>query len=85
MQPTEVTSPLSLSRTGDLPIEDSIPVGLAADTRIEMSHALDSAEEAMDAVKTWNSAVHVIKQVMDQVGPIVTVCRISYFAYHSQN
>jgi hypothetical protein len=79
IQPTEVTAPLSLSQTSDLPIESSTPVGPVADTRTEMSHTLDSAEEAMDAVKTWQSAVNVIKQVMDHVGPIVTVCLISFF------
>jgi hypothetical protein len=80
-QSTGVTDPLSSSRTGDL--EGSTSVGPAADTRIEMSHALDSAEEAMDAVKTWKSAVRVIKQLMDHVGPIVTVCLTSLFAYRS--
>jgi hypothetical protein len=81
-QSTEVNAPLSLSRTGDLPIERS-PVGPATDTRTEMSHTLDSAEGAMDAVKTWKSAVHVIKQVMDHVGPIVTVCLTSSSVYRS--
>jgi hypothetical protein len=78
-----VTAPLSSSRTGNLPIGGSTPVGPAADTRTEMSHTLDSAEGAMDAVKTWKSAVHVIKQVMDHVGPIVTVCLTSLFDYRS--
>jgi hypothetical protein len=83
MQPTEVTSPLSLSLTGGLPIEGSIFVGPATDTRAEMSHTLDIAEEAMDAVKTWRSAVYVIKQVMDHVGPMVTVCLTPLLAYRS--
>jgi hypothetical protein len=81
-QSTDVIAPLSSSWTGDLPIERS-PVGPATDTWIEMSHTLDSAEGAMDAVKTWKTAVHVIKQVMDHVGPIVTVCLTSLFAYRS--
>jgi hypothetical protein len=82
-QSTGVTAPLSSFRTGDLPIEGSAPVGPAADTRTEMSHTLDAADGAMGAVKTWKSAVHVIKQVMDHVGPIVTVCLTSSSVYHS--
>ena len=83
MQPMGVTAPLSLPQTGDLPIEGSTPVGPTTDTRTEMSHTLDSAEGAMETVKTWKNAVNVIKQVMDHVGPIVKVCVKFFFAYRS--
>jgi hypothetical protein len=71
IQSTAVTSPLPPS--GDPPIESSAPVGAVADSRTDMSHSLDRAEEAMDTVKTWKSTVETIKKVMDIVGPILKV------------
>ena len=79
-QPTTVTP---LSQTGDIPIEGDTPVGRVEDSQTKLSSALDSAEEAMDTMKTWKVAVGVIdvvKQVMDHVGPIVKVCLRSNFA-----
>jgi hypothetical protein len=73
MQLTTVTAPLSPSSRADLPGGGSTPVGPVADSHTEMSRTLDSAEEAVDAMKTWKSAVDVVKQVMDHVGPIVKV------------
>ena len=81
MQPTTVTAPLS--QTGDIPIEGDTHVGRVEDNQKKLPRTLDSAEEAMDTMKTWRVAVGVIdvvKQVMDHVGPIVKVCLRSYFA-----
>jgi hypothetical protein len=75
MQSAEVNAPLSpSSRTGDLPIGGGTPVGPVMSGQKEMSYRLDSAEDAMDTVKTWKRAVDIIKQVMDHVGPVVKVC-----------
>jgi hypothetical protein len=75
MQSTQVDAQLSPSpRTGDLSIGGGTPVGPAMDSQKEMCCRLDSAEDAMDTVKTWKGAVDVIKQVMDHVGPVVKVC-----------
>jgi hypothetical protein len=75
MQSTQVNATLSpSSRTGDLPIGSGTPVGPVMGGQKEMSRRLDSAEVAMDTVKTWKAAVDVIKQVMDHVGPVVKVC-----------
>jgi hypothetical protein len=79
MQPTTVTGPLS--RTGDIPIEGDTPVGCVEDGQTKLlSRALDSAEEAMDTMKTWKVAIDVVKQVMDHVGPIIKVCLRLLFA-----
>jgi hypothetical protein len=79
MQPTAVATPQSrLSRPSGLPVEVGTPVGPVLDSRTEGSgSALHRAEEATDAMKTWNSAVGVIKRVMDTVSPIAEVCPIS--------
>ncbi|KAH9960961.1 hypothetical protein BGW80DRAFT_922078 [Lactifluus volemus] len=67
------------SATGDLPspIESSAPVLPMRDNPLsdtEMSRTtLRRAEEAVNAIKTWNSAVNVIKLVMDTVGPIAAL------------
>jgi hypothetical protein len=76
MQPVAVNAPLpSLSQGGT-------PMWPAADS--QMSGSLDRAEEAMDMMKSWKTAVSIIKQVMDHVSPIVEV-RIHpfppYFTY----
>jgi hypothetical protein len=42
------------------------------------SATLGRAEEAINAMDTWSSAVDVIKQVMDAVGPIAAVCLVSF-------
>jgi hypothetical protein len=59
-----VAPPSSLSRTSDLPNECGALVGMGpvADSQMDMSFSLDRAEEAMDAVKTWKSAVETINQ-----------------------
>jgi hypothetical protein len=75
MSPTEVTVPLSLSQTHDLPIKRGTPV----DSQAEMSHTLDHTQQVVDAMKSWESAVGVIKQVMDLVGPIVNVLYLTSF------
>jgi hypothetical protein len=54
--------------------------GPVSDSRTEMSSTLYFAEEAVDAMKTWRSAVDVVKQVMDHVGPIVKVSLTSFLA-----
>jgi hypothetical protein len=40
--------------------------------------ALCHAEEALNAMETWSSAVDVIKLVMDAVSPIAAVCPVSF-------
>jgi hypothetical protein len=78
MQPTEVITQRSPSpRAGDLPIEAGTSVGAVAENQTEMSRTLECADEAMDTLKTWKSAIGVIKRVMDNIGPIVKVCLIS--------
>jgi hypothetical protein len=71
-----VTSPLPpLSRTRDLPNESSTSVRRASDSQTEMlSIALRRAEEAVNMMETWGIAVGVVKEVMDAVGPIASVC-----------
>jgi hypothetical protein len=75
-QPAVVTPPLlPLSRTSDLPIESSTSVLPASDSQTEMPRiALRRAEEAVNTMGTWGSAVGVVKQVMDAVSPISSVC-----------
>jgi hypothetical protein len=75
MASTAVTAPLS--RIDDLPIESGTPAGAVADSQTEMLRALDRTEEALDMVKTWSSAVDIIKRVMDAVSPIAEVCQMS--------
>jgi hypothetical protein len=38
-----------------------------------MPHTLYFSEEAMDTVKVWKSAIHVVKRVTDDADPIVSV------------
>jgi hypothetical protein len=42
-----------------------------------LTAAVNTAEEAMDTIKTWKAAVDAIKWVMDTVGPIAEVLRTS--------
>jgi hypothetical protein len=79
MQPRAVTAPLSpLSRPGDLPVEGSTAVRPVVDNQTEASRTvLHRTEEATNTMKTWNSAVEVIRRVMDAVNPIAEVCPIS--------
>ena len=81
-QPTAVTVPISdFSRTGDLLVHSGTPVGTVPDNQTGMSRHPDRAEEAIDAVATWKSAVDVMKHVMDTVSPIVKeVCPIPFFS-----
>jgi hypothetical protein len=67
------------SQTGDLPIESGTP-GRPVDRQLKETETpratLSRAEEAMNninTIKTWRSAVNVIKRVMDTVSPIVAV------------
>jgi hypothetical protein len=71
-----VTPPLPpLSHTRDLPNESSISVRPASDSQAEIPGiAIRRAEEAIDTMETWGIAVGVVKQVMDAVGPIASVC-----------
>jgi hypothetical protein len=49
-----------------------------------LTAAVNTAEEAMDTIKTWKAAVDAIKWVMDAVSPIVEVLRTSiWIAYSS--
>jgi hypothetical protein len=84
-QPTTVTAPISdSSRMGDPLVDSGIPVGTVPDSQTGMSRHPDRAEEAMDAVTTWASAVNVMKQVMDTVSPIAKeVCSIPVILYYS--
>jgi hypothetical protein len=76
MQPMAANAPLSSLSQGGTPVQPM------ADGQTSIT--LDRAEEAMDAMKSWKTAVSVIKQVMDHVSPIVEV-RIHpfppYFTY----
>jgi hypothetical protein len=77
MQPMTVTASRSpLSRTSDLAIvESGTPVAPVADRQTEMSAGdLSRAEEAIGNMKTWNTAVGLIEQVMNAVDQIVGVC-----------
>jgi hypothetical protein len=75
MSSTTVTAPLF--QTGDLPIESGTPAGAVVDSQMEMSRTLERTEEALDTVKTWGSAVDIIKRVMDAVSPIAEVRQLS--------
>ena len=79
MQSTAVITPRR-PPSGDPLIERSTPVGPVADSQTDMSRFLDRAEEAMDTVRTWKSAVKAIKHVMDVVGPIMKVWHASLFS-----
>jgi hypothetical protein len=76
IQPALVTAPLlPLSGTRDLPIESSTSVGPASDSQTEMPRiALRRAEEAVNTMESWGMAVGVVKQVMDAVSPVASVC-----------
>jgi hypothetical protein len=53
---------------------------MTANNQTEMSGAaLSSAEEAINMMETWSSAVDVMKQVMDAVGSIAAVCPIPFW------
>jgi hypothetical protein len=81
-QSRAVTVTLSpLSQSGDLPVGGGTPVQPVVDNQPEASRsALHRAEEATDTMETWNSAVDIIKRVMDTVSPIAEVCPISLLA-----
>jgi hypothetical protein len=70
-QPT-VAAPISdFSRTGDILVDSGNLVATVPDSQKGMSRHPDRTEEAMDAVATWESAVNIMKQVMDTVSPTV--------------
>jgi hypothetical protein len=56
-----------------------LTITLSANSQTEVSDtALHRAEESIDMMETWSSAVDVIKQVMDAVSPIAAVCTLSF-------
>ena len=60
------------------PIKSDSPGRLAI---AEMSRdTLRRAEETVDTMKTWKTAVNVIKRVMDTVSPIAAVCPASFLS-----
>ena len=67
------TEPATLSLTITVSANASSS-GPVVDSQMETSYTLDHVQEVVDAMKTWERAVGVIKQVMDLVGPIVQVC-----------
>jgi hypothetical protein len=68
---------------GDLLVDSDIPVGTVPVSQTGMSRHPNRAEEAMDAVTTWESAVNLMKQVMDAVSPIAKdVCSIPVILYY---
>jgi hypothetical protein len=75
MQLTSVTALVSpLSQKGDLPIESGTRMRPVADRPLsETDTTLRRAEEAINAIDTWKSAVNVIKWVMDTISPIAAV------------
>jgi hypothetical protein len=83
MQPTVVTpSLLPLTGTSDLPIESGTSV---SDSQTEMPRiALRRAEEAVNTMETWAVAVGVVKQVMDAVSPIASVCSNLFFLFFAE-
>jgi hypothetical protein len=55
----------------------TVTLSLSENTQMERSSdALRRAEEAINMIETWSSAVDVIKQVMDAVSQIAEVCTI---------
>jgi hypothetical protein len=77
MHPTAVTPLSPLSHSSNPPIVGPT-VGQVADNQMEMSDTLNDAEKALDAVKTWSSAVEKVKCVIDAVSPIAEVCFKKY-------
>jgi hypothetical protein len=76
-----LTEPVTLTLTITVSANASSS-GPVADSQVEMLHTLGHAQEVVDAMKTWESAVGVIKQVMDHVGPIVKVClKLCFYLY----
>jgi hypothetical protein len=75
-----VTAPTHFSKTGGRPIESGTPVGTVADSQAEISRPPDHAEEVMDTVETWKSAVNIIKRVLDTVSPNVKVYPVPFFS-----
>jgi hypothetical protein len=56
-----------------------VTITLSANDQSEISDAaLHRAEEAMNTMETWSSAVDVVKQVMDAVSQITAVRLISF-------
>jgi hypothetical protein len=86
IQPALVTVPLlPLSGTSDLPIESSTSVRPASDSQTEMPRiALRRAEEAVNTMESWGIAVGVVKQVMDAVGPIASVCPNPFWLFFAE-
>jgi hypothetical protein len=76
-QPTAVTAPLSpSSQTHALQTEGDTSVGSVSGSQAGMSCTLSHAGEvveAMDTMEAWRSAIDIVKQVMDTIGPIAAV------------
>jgi hypothetical protein len=83
IQPAVVTPPLlPLSGISDLPIESGTSVRPASDSQTEIPGiALRRAEEAVNTMESWGIAVGIVKQVMDAVGPIASVCPKLFFFF----
>jgi hypothetical protein len=75
MELTSVTALVSpLCQKGDLPIASGSLMRPVADSPMrETDTTLRRAEEAMNAIDTWKSAVNVMKWVMDTITPIAAV------------
>jgi hypothetical protein len=75
MQLTSVTTLVSpLYQKGDLPIASGSRMRPVADSPLrETNTTLRHAEEAMNAIDTWKTAVNVMKWVMDTITPIAAV------------
>jgi hypothetical protein len=80
---TDSTSLSPSPRNNNLVIDNDTLEQPIAGSQTEMPRTtLCRAEEAINTIntiKTWKSAVNVIKRVMDTVKPIVAVCPISFF------
>jgi hypothetical protein len=77
-QPTccRLFSPLFQAHDVPVPTEGDTPVRPVVDSQAEISRTLGRAEEATEAmstIKTWKTAIAVVKQVMDTVDPIAEV------------
>jgi hypothetical protein len=84
-QITAVAAPIShLSGTDDALKESgtSVSVGTVATSHTGMSESRppDHAEETMDTMEKWRTAINVMKQVVDTVSPIVKVCPTPFFS-----
>jgi hypothetical protein len=69
------------SKIRDIPAEDSTLVRLAPDKGDMSRDILDRADKAVNkinTIKTWKSAVNIMKWVMDTVRPVAAVCQCRF-------